>query len=438
MHVPKPYDPTLNTAVFNGPFIRSWMGVAVVFFLIASVFGLTMRFLFVGELPFEVRYKYLLHAHSHVALMGWAFTVVSGALLFLFTPAASSLNLYKGVLAGSAVAGLGMAVAFPLQGYGAWSIGFSTLHLLMAYVFAYGFVRDLRSEVQDDAAKLARWGVYWMLISTAGLWAIGPVTAVLGKLHPLYFMCVQFFLHFQLNGWLTFGVLALLMRHLAGNGQPLQLPRHAFWALQLSLLLTYALSVTWSNPIPALFFFNSLGVVLQAVAFYLTLSPVVRALSLSWGHADWKKWVLLAGLGCIVLKVLVHVAVALPAVATISYTIKNFVIGFIHLVVIGSVSLSVAGVLLTRGLLPDGPVARYGWQMLLAAFIVTELLLMGQGLLLWMGLGFLANYHLVLFLASILFPLSLTLIASSFFAGQGAIADQPIPFFTNQLKSQVN
>jgi len=422
--------------VFDAAFIRKWMGVAVGFFLIASVFGLAMRYLFVGELPFTVRYKHLLHAHSHVALMGWAFTVVSGALLFLFTPNTSNLNLYKGILAGSLVAGLGMAVAFPLQGYGAWSIGFSTLHLVMAYVFAFSFLRDLRSGVQDDASKLARWGVYWMLISTVGLWAIGPVGAMLGKLHPVYFMCVQFFLHFQLNGWLTFGVLALLMRHLSQNGEPVKLPRHAFWMLQLSLLLTYALSVTWSNPIPALFFFNSLGVVLQAVAFWLILRPIVKALSFTWGDTDWKKWLLIAGIGCILLKVLVHVAVALPAVATISYTIKNFVIGFIHLVVIGSVSLSVGGVLLRKGLLPSGVAARYGWQMLLTAFIVTELMLMVQGLMLWMGLGFFPNYHLVLFLASAMFPVSLLLIASGFIGNMPAITLTSKPVFHNQLKSQ--
>lgn len=408
------------------------MGVAVAFFFIASLFGLTMRYLFVGELPFSVGYKYILHAHSHVALMGWAFTVISGALLFLFTPGTSRRNLYKGVLAGSAVAGLGMAVAFPLQGYGAWSIGFSTLHLFMTYLFAYGFLRDLRSGVQDDASKLARWGVYWMLISTVGLWAIGPVGATLGKLHPVYFMCVQFFLHFQLNGWLTFGVLALLMRHLAQDGEPVKLPGHAFWILQLSLLLTYALSVTWSNPIPALFFFNSIGVLLQAVAFYLILRPIVKALSFSWSETDWKRWLLVAGIGCIVLKVLVHVAVALPVVATISYTIKNFVIGFIHLVVIGSVSLSVAGVLLRRGLLPDGAVARYGWQMLLTAFIVTELMLMVQGLMLWMGKGFFPNYHLVLFLASIMFPVSLLIIAVSFFGRLSVIAFNSETAFHNQ------
>lgn len=422
--------------MFDAPFVRHWMGVAVGFFLIASVFGLGMRYLFVGELPFSVRYKHLLHAHSHVALMGWAFTVVSGALLFLFTPSTSNLKLYKGVLAGSALAGLGMAVAFPLQGYGVWSIGFSTLHLVMAYVFGHGFLRDLHSGVQDDASMLARWGVYWMLISTVGLWAIGPVGAVLGKLHPVYFMCVQFFLHFQLNGWLTFGVLALLVRHLAQNGEPLRLPRHAFWMLQLSLLLTFALSVTWSNPIPALFLFNSLGVVLQAVAFWFILRPVVKALSFSWGDTDWKKWLLVAGMGCIVLKVLVHVAVALPAVATISYTIKNFVIGFIHLVVIGSVSLSVAGVLLRRGLLPDGPFAKYGWQMLLTAFIVTELILMGQGLMLWMGQGFFPNYHLILFLASVLFPLSLLLIASGFIRGQPSVALSTPTLYQSRIKSQ--
>lgn len=392
--------------------VRNWMGWSVALFLTASLFGLAMRYLFVGELPF-LRYKFLLHAHSHVALMGWAYMLVSGSLLYLFVKHVPNRKAYDVLMAVNVVCAAGMALSFPIQGYGAVSLTFSTLHLFVAYTFGFLFLSDIRDD-RTGAARLARWSVYWLLISTVGLWAITPVVMVFGKLHPLYFMCIQFFLHFQLNGWLTYGVLGILWKHAEGKQQEMQLQSHGFWVLQVSLVLTYALSVTWSNPLPALFVMNSIGVMLQLVALWFVVRPVLPTISFPLRRGTWKQWMVAAGVASLVLKVLIHVAVAVPVVAEISYTIKNFVIGFIHLVVLGSVTLTVVGILLERNLLPSDGISKRGWQLLLAAFILTELLLMGQGLLLWMQLGFLPHYHLILFLISALFPLALMLVVSGF------------------------
>jgi len=261
---------------------------------------------------------------------------------------------------------------------------------------------------------------------------------MLGRQHPVFYMCIQFFLHFQLNGWLTFAVLSLILQHAQRSDPSARIPSHAFWMLQLSLLLTYTLSVTWSNPIPALFYINSIGVVLQSIAFALILWPLRKVENLAMVASDWRQWLLLAGVACLLLKVLVHVAVALPMVASISYTIKNFVIGFIHLVVIGSVTLSVAGILLQRGLLPSDGITGIGWQLLLAAFILTEILLMGQGLLLWLEVGFIPNYHLFLFAASGLFPVALSVILSGFWRHSSSAVTTSIPInqsITNQIQS---
>jgi hypothetical protein len=158
-----------------------------------------------------------------------------------------------------------------------------------------------------------------------------------------------------------------------------------------------------------------IGVVLQLAAIWLILRPVFPAISFPVNSGTWKHWMVGAGVTSLVLKVLVHVAVALPVVAEISYTIKNFVIGFIHLVVLGSVTLTIVGILLEKGVLPDNPLSKRGWQLLLTAFIVTESILMGQGLLLWMQQGFMPLYHLMLFLVSALFPVALALVVAGFF-----------------------
>lgn len=415
------YDSPTTPMAFPMEFIRLWMRTAVLFFVSASMFGLLMRYLFIGEIPF-VTYKNILHAHSHTALEGWAFMFLSGGLMWLFIPTTTQLKQYRWLFGFNVLSASGMVLSFPIQGYGPVSISFSTLHLLCSYYFAYLFLSDLRKVESTDATRFAKWGVYWMLVSTLGLWVIAPVGMVLGKLHPIYFMCVQFFLHFQLNGWLTFAVLAMFTSHVQKSLPQFKVSGVGFWLLQLSLLLTYLLSVTWSTPIPALFYINSLGVILQALALFLILKPVFATSVLSIKNAKWQQWMLVAGISCLIIKVLIQMAVALPVVATISYTIKNFVIGFIHLVVIGSVTLTGAGILLKRELLPVDKRSKKGWLILLSAFVLSEIVLFSQGLLLWMSLGFVPYYHTILFAVSILFPIALLIIASGFWKTSASVS----------------
>jgi len=423
---PEKYGTIATTEAFPLGFVHVWMRTAVLFFVTASLFGLTMRYLFIGEIPF-LSYKNILHAHSHIALMGWAFMFLSGGLMWLFIPTTTKLNHYRWLFGFNMLSGVGMVLSFPIQGYGSVSITFSTLHLLCSYGFAYLFLSDLSKVESTGATQFAKWGVYWMVFSSIGLWAIAPVSILLGKLHPLYFMCVQFFLHFQLNGWLTFAVLAIFTSHVQKNLPEFKVSVSGFWLLQLSLLLTYFLSVTWSTPIPALFYINSVGVLIQAVAIFLLFKPVVASSFFTFKSTNWQQWLLTAGIGCLLIKVIIQMAVALPVVATISYTIKNFVIGFIHLVVIGSVTLSGAGILLQNSLLPSNERSKKGWLLLLTAFLLTEIVLLGQGLLLWLSLGFIPNYHTILFAVSALFPIALVIIASGFWNSSASVSLNPKP-----------
>jgi len=368
-----------------------------------------MRYMYLREVPF-LDYKHVLHAHSHIAMLGWGFTALAGALVFVFLPNAVSGGVYRKAFWWNLVAGIGMFVAFLYQGYGAISIGFSTLHVLVAYYFAWHFLQGLNKQPKTNGATFAKWAVYWMLVSTLGLWLIAPVSILLGKLHPLYFASIQFFLHFQFNGWFTFGIVALLFRHSENNGQPIRLPKGTFWLLQLSLLLTYALSITWSTPEDFLFYLNSLGVILQIIAFALLANSFYRNANFSFQRGSLSGWLLRFGLLSLVLKVAVQGAVAIPYIAEVSYTIRNFVIGFIHLTMLGAFSLSLLAILIYRGNLPGGSMALMGYRLLITGFALTEALLFLQGILLWLEKGFITNYHTVIFGATALLPVAVLLV----------------------------
>ena len=372
-----------------------------------------MRYYFIYEVPL-LEYKHIMHAHSHTALLGWAFMLLAGAYLFFFGFNARRKRIYRNLFLLNSVSVTGMAISFLYQGYGAISISFSALHLITGYIFGYHYHRETKGD-QSVSARLARWSIYWYFASSLGLLALGPVSHFLGKTSTLYYGSVQFFLHFQFNGWLTYGALAVLFRFLANQGYEVKISNRVFLLLHFSLLLTYALSITFSTPLDWLFYLNALGVIAQFIAFFLLFRHLIRGMKRIGANWNFLVWL---GLASIAGKVIVQMAVVIPSVAVISYTIRNYVIAFVHLITLGSITFSIAGVLLEKRLLPINKRAMAGWGVLGIGFILTEILLFGQGTMLWMKMGFIGKYHEILFFLTVLLPAGLILIIWSFRGSQ--------------------
>nr|MBS0038269.1 hypothetical protein [Saprospiraceae bacterium] len=400
---------------FKSPIPRQislWVGWAVFFFLMVSILGLSLRYYFIGEIP-GFSFNNIKHGHSHAAMLGWAFLIAGAILMAFFVQKTKYLRWYQSALFLNVVAVLGMTFSFPFEGYGFYSISFSTLHVIAAYIFAYAFLRDLNAREQKGIAdRFAKWSVLWMLASTVGLWSIAPISAMLGALHPLYYMSIQWFLHFQFIGWFTYATIAGLLKFMESHGRELEIPNHTFLIIQVSTILTYALSISWSTPSSILFYLNSLGVTLQVLGFYMLLKPII--LSLRGKRVTGNSWMLSLlqfGLLMLMARILIQFAVVIPAVAEISYTLRMYVIAFIHLIMIGTFTFMAAGLLGLSRYLSVRKVAVWGWKLVLVGFILTEILMFGQGTMLWAKMGFIPSFHHYMFWASVLFPIGLLGIA---------------------------
>src|SRR5690606_35939766 len=91
---------------------------------------------------------------------------------------------------------VGMLFSFPFQGYAAVSITFSTLHIFCSYFFAYLIFKHHKTDnkVTNSLLKMA---LVFMLLSTIGVWCLGPAVSMLGQASAFYQIAIQFFLHFQ-------------------------------------------------------------------------------------------------------------------------------------------------------------------------------------------------------------------------------------------------
>lgn len=386
--------------------------VALLFFLVAASMGLLLRWAFVGDLPW-MHYRFWVHAHSHVALLGWLYLGVYALLSRVMVPEAlRSKPAYRWNVMLTAIAVAGMAVAFPIQGYGGWAIAFSVMHGLLSYHWAWHLWRDSRAE--GAVRQFTGWAIVFLILGSLALWALPVIilTGYQGK--AIYYMAVQWYLHFQFNGWLIFACLALFFQwaHDAGAIWPTSFGTWFLRLMIVSCFLTYALAIAWSHPGLWVFLVNSAGVILQLAALIVLVLGVKKVLPAMERLADnWTKVLLGVAAGSFVLKILIQSVVVAPYIATISFTIRNFVLGFIHLILLGVVSFFLFAQARHLGWLTlNRRVNRIGMILLLIGFVGTECWLFLQGTLFWGSLGFLPFYYEVLFALSVCLPAGIAFI----------------------------
>lgn len=391
---------------------RKWLLVALGNLLVATGIGALLRFAFVAEVSW-LHFKSFLHAHSHIAMLGWIYLALAVLLVPAFTGALEAKReRYDLLYWATQVAVLGMLFSFPWQGYGPVSISFSVVHIICSYIFALWLWRAVpfRGELSVLFLRLA---LGFMLLSTIAIWMMGPIMATSWRGSIFYYMAVQFYLHFQFNGWFLFGILALFFRYLERQGFSLQtFPRRWFIGLLVSsCVLTYALAVAWGNPTWPVFLTNSVGVLLQLVALFVFVYwfwPQRQLLLSRLSKAS--RALLNIGLISFAGKILMQSAVAVPFVAQAAYTIRNYVIGFIHLILLGAVTAAILSFAIHwRYLTADSPASRLGLWLIFSGFVGSELLLFLQGTMLWATLGFLPNYYELLFGISALIPLGIAI-----------------------------
>lgn len=397
--------------------VKSWIRITLVNFAVAAIMGLLLRLAFIVEVDW-IDFKHLRHGHSHVALLGWLYLAFYSLIWLLFIPAGQrNKRKYSLLFWFTQFTVIGMMISFPVQGYGIFSIIFSTLHILASYVFVFFIWRHIDYK-NSFSGLLLRTAIVWMLISTLGVWDLGPVMMLNLKNSILYHMSIQFFLHFQFNGWFTFGALAILFKLLSDHSVELNAGRFRlfYFLMVVSCILTFALAVTWSSPEDALFFLNGAGVLIQLTALVTGAGLLSPALKQMYRNSQFSVKVFFSiALISFILKILVQACVVIPQIAVISYTIRQFVIGFVHLTMLGSISCFIIGVLLQKQLLDISHLSgRMGAWIFISGFILTEIILFIQGNMLWAGMGFMPLYYEIIFIASILLPFGLMLILAGF------------------------
>ncbi|MDD7888028.1 hypothetical protein [Flavivirga sp. 57AJ16] len=383
--------------------------VCLINFLIAALMGLALRFYFVH--PMALNYRFLTHAHSHIAMLGWGYLMLYVLLIHYFVP--DKKPMYSRLFWITEIAVIGMMLSFPFQGYAAVSITFSALHIFCSYYFVYLIWKHQKVELLA-VEVLLKTALVLMVLSTLGVWCLGPAVGLFGQASAFYQIAIQFFLHFQFNGWFLIAVLAVFFHIIKIEDS--KVFRYFFKLFVISTVLTFGLPVQWFVPNPVSMYINILGVLLQLGALSLFFKLIKHKLkAFLKEQSQLIAYLYYFSVFCLVLKILLQLTTLIPEFSEVVFTHRNFVIGFIHLLMLGVISGFLFAFILLKTAIKNDKILSWGVYTFLLGFVLTEGLLLLQGSRFYLGMGRVPRYYELLFTASIFLPSGILLILLYFF-----------------------
>lgn len=381
--------------------VLQWARIGVFNLLLVAAMGTLMRLKFLLPMPW-VNLKYLQHAHSHFAFVGW----VSHALMLCMVAVTFRLQKdnylpkhQEGILWVNLFCSFGMLFSFVYQGYGAISITFSTISIVVSYVFAWCTWHDMRSQQLDR--KIFRWfavALVFLVFSSLGTFYLAYLMATQNFAVKEQLAAVYFYLHFQYNGWFFFAIMGLAFYLLKKYGI---VQRHGNLLYYVFLTVTvplYLLSVLWWDMGNIVYVLLVVAVLVQlGVWLYWMwgLSKNNRHLS-AVGMNRYLRTVLWLVCFAILIKFFLQALSVIPSLSQFVYGFRPVIIGYLHLVLLLIVSVFALTYMYQESYLKPDRITMVYYSVFLFGAVLNEVFLALQASMALLGAGFLyAHWYLM-------------------------------------------
>lgn len=387
--------------------------IGLFFFLIAAALGLLLRFAFVVDFDFE--YRNFVHTHSHVALMGWLHFGLSTLICYHFIKNQIPTKTYRIIFGSMLFSVIGMTLSFPFQGYGFFSILFSSTFLISTYFYVWAYFKYSLNVINKKSPSyiVIKYALIYMIISSIGPWSIGGVMATVGQDYFWYNTTIYFYLHFQYNAWLPLGLLGILLKILENKDIYIQKSDFSYFikVMNASLILTFFISILFSKPPHEFYILSLFGCMLQFIVvsfFYRFIKKNKEKITSIFSPiAVWLlKW---SGIS-FVIKIVMQFFGSFPYIADLVTANKFLAIGFLHWIFLGVLTLALFALLEKSKLIS---VSKLNTTLYLLGFIFTEVAIFYQPFALFFELKTGRIYYFALFIASIVLVISIALITFS-------------------------
>jgi hypothetical protein len=181
--------------------------------------------------------------------------------------------------------------------------------------------------------------------------------------------------------------------------------KHFFRFINLGVILSFFLSTLWTDP-PLLFnVLGGLGALFQILAFGMLVILVVKSKKRLEAVLSKSQIVLVKIVAFLLaVKLMLQLLTAAPYFAHLATIYIDFVIGYLHWVFLGVVSL---GLLFLLNFFELIRIQKKALWLYILGFVLTEVLIFYKGIAIWQDSPIFSGYFEVLAIGSFLIPLAL-------------------------------
>lgn len=384
-------------------------------FILTALTGIWMRlFAFTNKISI-VDYSNIIHAHSHMAILGWTFLGVFIIFLALNWNEITNKKHASAIVTSVFVVSIGLFLAFFYQGYATYSIILSTLHIFVEYwVAIFMFSHMKRNNAIPKISKLfLRGSLLTLIISSIGPFGLGALAANSLRESPVFDMAIYFYLHFQYNGWLYLMLIGLFSYILIKKGISLNvtLLKISFWSYFVALFPGVFLSLLWFDfgligmPLAII---GAVGMLVGVFIFCYAVVEIRKELQINYTtFIHYSIWI---AIGLLLMKSVMELGLLSPELGALVYDTRAVVIGYLHLTLLGFISLFILVQLQMIGLIDSTRKIIIGISVFLIGFVLNEVVLFLSGMYTWFNFGNLPLAQHLLLVASILLFIGIAII----------------------------
>lgn len=382
-----------------------WHKISLFFFFTIALIGALMRSTFISELP--VTYAHLLHAHSHVAFQGWIYTLFFLLIVKLYLTAEMiERGYYRLQFQITVVIVLCILISFSLQGYGLYSIIFSTLFQCLIFWFIFQFFKDTKPNDDSISLRFIKIGFIFGLLSALIPFGLPVLIAKGLKESDLYQSLLYAFLHLQYNGWFLLVVIGFFYKILEKNAFEFDKQNAFKFYTYFSLAVLPAIAMSLLN--------NNDSIIISITAYAATILQIIGIIFFTkhfnrpfklWleKQSDWFRIYILLFLISFLLKVIVQSLSVIPALEDLVFENRDIVIAYLHLSLIAIVSFLLLAVLIELNWLKTNTLNSIAHTLLITGFVLTNTLLLLRGLELF-------SNHIAIFASSTMMAIGILLL----------------------------
>ncbi len=386
--------------------IKFWLKISLINLCIVAILGLLMRYKIGFEFPY-LDQKHLQHSHSHFAFAGWlGHTLMVLMVYFIQTKIADFKgNKYNTIIIANLICSYGMLISFIIQGYGLVSIALSTASILVSYIFAYRFIKDLK--ILDDDLLAKNWfkaALFFNVISSLGTFYLAYMMATKNVVQDWYLSSIYYYLHFQYNGWFFFACMGLAFGFLN-----LRKSEHSFYETSFKLFAiacvpAYFLSTLWLDLPLWIYIITVIAALVQVYAWFKFLPILLKTRkNVLESYSPLLRYILVFVSFALSIKLLLQLGSTVPIISQLAFGFRPIVIAYLHLILLGIMTLFLLFYIYANHLILISKNIKYGVFLFTIGILLNEIVLAVQGVAAF-------SYTIIPFVNEILFGVAILIL----------------------------